>query len=128
MPYDRLFNAEKKRFEVRFHGRVTVDEIIRNYMEMIRSRDWSPEVLRLIVVENGSDLSELTIDTFQNEFLQVLDETAEIAGPPNKNAWVFESELTSPIAKVWELMPAAQERDLFRVFSSAQDAIAWLEG
>ena len=127
MPYERHFDPEKRWFEAHFSGKVTVEEIIQNYMEMIRSPEWGPDVLRLIVVEDGSDLSDITLDVFQTRFLQVLDETKEIAGPPNKNAWVMESPFDTGIGKVWEMMPEAQKRDVFRIFRTRQAAVEWLE-
>ena len=72
MPYTRSFDAEARRFETRFSGVVPVEEIIRNYMEMIHSPEWGPDVVRLIIVESGADLSELTIDVFQTKFVKLL--------------------------------------------------------
>ena len=127
MPYTRTFNARARRFEAHFNGRVSADEIVQNYMEMIHSPEWAPDVVRLIVIEAGSDLSDITLDLFQNRFVQLLEDTAEIAGPPNKNAWVFESELTAPIGQLCELMPEAGELDVFRVFRTRKAALDWLE-
>jgi len=127
MPYTRTFNAQARRFEAHFNGKVTADEIVQNYMEMIQSPEWGPDVVRLIVIEAGSDLSDITLDLFQNRFVQLLEDTADIAGPPNKNAWVFESELTAAIGQLWELMPEAGELDVFRVFRTRKAALDWLE-
>lgn len=127
MPFTRTFNAQARRFEAHFTGKVTADEIVQNYMEMIQSPEWGPDVVRLIVIEAGSDLSDITLDLFQNRFVQLLEDTAEIAGPPNKNAWVFESELTASIGQLWELMPQAGELDVFRVFRTRKAALDWLE-
>ncbi len=127
MPYTRSFDAEARRFETRFFGVVPVEEIIRNYMEMIESPEWGPDVVRLIIVESGADLSELTIEVFQTTFVKLLEDTAEIAGPPNKNAWVIESDTTVPIAETWALMPQANELDVFGVFRTRAEALDWLE-
>jgi hypothetical protein len=127
MPYTRTFNAQARRFEAHFNGKVTADEIVQNYMEMIQSPEWGPDVVRLIVIEAGSDLSDITLDLFQNRFVQLLEDTADIAGPPNKNTWVFESELTAAIGQLWELMPEAGELDVFRVFRTRKAALDWLE-
>ena len=127
MPYTRSFDADARRFETRFYGVVPVDEIIRNYMEMIQAPEWGPDVVRLIIVESGADLSELTIEVFQTVFVKLLEDTAEIAGPPNKNAWVIESDTTVPIAETWALMPEAGKLDLFAVFRTRAEALAWLE-
>ena len=127
MPYTRSFDAEARRFETRFSGAVPVEEIIRNYMEMIHSPEWGPDVVRLIIVESGADLSELTIDVFQTKFVKLLADTAEIAGPPNKNAWVIQSDTTVPIAETWALMPRASELDVFGVFRTRAEALAWLK-
>jgi len=126
MPYERVFVPEFKRFETRFFGRVPADEIVQNYMEMIQSEHWSPDVVRLITVANGADLSDLTYEVFTQRFLKILDETASIAGPPNKNAWVIECDVNMPIVQTWQLMPAAQERDLFGVFATRSEALDWL--
>jgi len=126
MPYERVFVPEAKRFETRFFGRVPVDEIVRNYMEMIQSDEWSSEVVRLIIVEQGADLSDLTYEVFENRFIKLLQDTAHIAGPPNKNAWVIELEGTMPIVQTWQLMPAAQELDVFGVFGTRCEALEWL--
>lgn len=126
MPYERKFVPEAKRFETRFFGRVPADEIVQNYMEMIRSDQWSPGVVRLITVERGADLSDLTYEVFENRFIRLLEDTADIAGPPNKNAWVIESEVTMPIVQTWELMPEAQKLDVFGVFATREEALNWL--
>lgn len=127
MPYTRSFDPEARRFETRFHGFVPVVEIIQNYMEMIQSPEWGPDVVRLIIVESGSDLSELTIEVFQTTFIKLLEDTAEIAGPPNKNAWVIESDVNMPIVETWSLMPRANELDVFGVFRTRAEALAWLD-
>ncbi|MEC9249198.1 MAG: hypothetical protein VX501_01005 [Pseudomonadota bacterium] len=126
MPYERVFVPGAKRFETRFFGRVPADEIVQNYMEMIQSDDWSPDVVRLITVERGADLSDLTYEVFENRFIKLLEDTAHIAGPPNKNAWIIESEVTMPIVQTWELMPAAQKLDVFGVFATRDEALDWL--
>jgi len=127
MPYSRQFDPVSRRFETRFYGEVPADEIVQNYMEMIESEAWGPDVTRLIIVEQGADLSDLTLELFETRFVKLLEDTAAIAGPPNKNAWVIESDVTMPIAKTWELMPQADELDVFRTFSTRQEAVEWLE-
>ncbi|WP_203292067.1 hypothetical protein [Maricaulis parjimensis] len=128
MPYTRSFDAQARRFETHFYGFVPVEEIIQNYMEMIESPEWGPDVVRLIIVKSGADLSELTIEVFRTTFVKLLEDTAEIAGPPNKNAWVIESDVNMPIVETWSLMPEAGELDVFGVFRTRAEALNWLEG
>lgn len=127
MPYSRHFIPEARRFEITFEGEVPADEIVQNYMEMIHSDDWGEDVVRLVTVKSGADLSELTIELFQTRFVEILEETAAISGPPKKQAWVIENDVTMPIVKTWELMPEALELDRFKVFQTREEALAWLE-
>ena len=128
MPYERTFVSDAKRYETRFFGRVPADEIVQNYMEMIESDVWGPDVVRLITVDRGADLSDLTLEVFEKRFVKLLEDTADIAGPPNKNAWVIESDVTMPIVRTWELLPKASELDVFGVFKTREEALNWLDG
>lgn len=127
MPFTREYVADERRFDIVFEGQVPADEIVQNYMEMIHSPEWGPDILRLITVKSGADVSELTIELFQSRFVELLEKTAEIAGPPKKQAWIIESDVTMPIIRTWELMPEALELDRFKVFHTREEAIAWLK-
>lgn len=126
MPYTCTYNAEAGRFDNRYFGRVTGDEVVQQYLEMLHSKHWRQGTPRLTVVEQGADLSEITMEVFQEKFIPVIRDTASLHGPPSKIAWVFEDGMTKILGTLWQTVAEGGVEN-FRAFDTREHALLWLE-
>jgi hypothetical protein len=126
MPYAMRYDPERRWFVTRFHGRVTADDVVQQYLEALDSAFWDRHEGRIAEIEHGSDLSEMTIEVFRERFEPVLRHHADRAGRIRKSCWIVASELSKTIVKVYEFVAAKSGLEDFRLFETRHDAEDWL--
>ena len=127
MAHVTRYDPDSNRFETLISNVLLVEELIGIMREMQASPHWKPGVDRLAIVQPGTDLGDFTLADMRARLIAGLEEMeGGEAGFIRRNAWVVDDAASTAILKLWEFLPERDRFYKFRVFRSADQAIAWL--
>jgi hypothetical protein len=131
-------NSPRMRFEIeidaasrlivwRIHGRFRLSEIKAAYADLLTHPDWNETYDQLTIVEQDTDMSNVTFDSLQS-FSERM-ETAQNETRPdtsNRSAIVFRQAQQYALLKSFEFGFAGRGKVEQRVFGSESQARRWL--
>lgn len=110
---------------VDFDGVIDLDEIMESDRRVLDMPSYSACRRLMCVLTPFVDMSSITVDGLR-DVQPELEASMPKRGADAREAWVIPNPSTSPIVKVWELMPETPVFHAFRVFEHEKDAIDWL--
>lgn len=126
MPYTIRYLDDINVFEMRTHGRVTVEEIAAYIPECMARPEWKADTQILGIASTDADFSSFTIKGYKEVLIPAMQKarSGETAGL--KEAIIVEKDHDLAIIKLFELMAISGPDLKSRVFRNRDEAIAWL--
>jgi hypothetical protein len=124
--YTISFDAARQFWRVDFSIEVTIAEVIASDFEMLDDPGWADAPYMLNVVHPGTDLGSWTLENYMSLALPHVQATADRRGARHREAWVVADHLTSPIIRLWELLPEKDEVHNIQLFDTIELATNWL--
>lgn len=126
MAYSIQFPETGNIVEFRLRNSVTLEDISRMNDGLYFSPDWRIYMNSLGIIEQGTDLSEISPDVMREGLRREAERLRTVRGPDFKMAWVVEDDHNLPIVQLWAAMPFVSSLYELRVFRDADDARDWL--
>lgn len=127
MPFSVSYNDDAGRFEAELLGKIETADLVELDARILASEHWGDGKPRLVELSYESDISGFTLENFQNEFMPVMEASAEKRTARCKAAWIVPRELHLPMVRLWELFPDKDKFESFAAFETRREAISWLE-
>lgn len=127
MTVTSTYNAERDWFEHRVSGLMLAAEVGAAINKMLTSEHWGNGRPRLILIDPATDMSEFTLDAMRADILPALAAHKDKLSTRNKAAMVSTGYGHDMITQMYELVPENKSAFIYKHFSTAEEAIAWLE-
>ncbi|GJL98179.1 MAG: hypothetical protein DHS20C06_19960 [Hyphobacterium sp.] len=126
MPYTIRYLDDVNVFEMRTHGRMTVEEIAAYIPECMSKPEFNANTQILGIASVDADFSEFTFEGYQDVLIPAMQAARSGAQADLKEAILVEKDLDLAIIKVFELLATKGPGLKSRVFRKRDEAIAWL--
>lgn len=126
MPCTIRYLPEHNIFEMRTHGKMTVEEIAEYIPDCMARPEWNDDSQILGIASADADFSDFTIKGYQEVLIPAMKKARSGPAAGLKEAILVEKELDLAIIKLFELMAISGPDLKSRVFRDRDDAIAWL--
>lgn len=126
MPYTIRYLPEHNVFEMRTHGKMTVEEIAAYIPDCMARPEWNESTQILGIAGVDADFSEFTIKGYQEVLIPAMQQARSGKFKGLKEAILVEKELDMSIIKLFELMAISGPDLKSRVFRDREEALAWL--
>jgi hypothetical protein len=126
MAFDITFPGQGNIVEFRLRGVLTFDTFSRLHQGLYFSPDWRTGMNCLGILEKGTDISAITLETMRSELREEVDRIRRLRGPEFKMAWIAEDEHNLPIVRLWKTMPFVANQYEVEVFRQADAGRDWL--
>lgn len=126
MPYTIRYLSEHNVFEMRTHGKMTVEEIAAYIPDCMARPEWTQSSQILGIAGADADFSAFTLEGYKTVLIPAMK--AARSGPYRdlKEAILVEKDLDLGIIKLFEMMATDQPSLNSRVFRNRQEALDWL--
>jgi hypothetical protein len=113
-------------FEMRTHGKMTVEEIAAYIPDCMARPEWKDDSQILGIASADADFSDFTFQGYSDVLIPAMTEARSGKYKGLKEAILVEKDLDLAIIKLFEMMATDLPGLKSRVFRDRDDALAWL--
>lgn len=126
MPCTIRYLPEHNVFEMRTHGKMTVDEIAAYIPDCMARPEWNEDSQILGIASADADFSDFTIQGYSDVLIPAMVQARAGKYKGLKEAILVEKDLDLAITKLFEMMATSGPDLKCCVFRDRDEAIAWL--
>ncbi|WP_421787762.1 hypothetical protein [Hyphobacterium sp.] len=126
MAFDIQFPSAGNIVEFRMGGALSAESFSRLHKGLYFAPEWRTGMNCLGVLDAGTDISAITIDTMRGELRGEIERVRRLRGPDFKMAWVVVDDHNMPMVRLWKSMPFLANQYEIEIFRTASEAREWL--
>lgn len=126
MPYTIRYLGDVNVFEMRTHGKMTVEEIAAYIPECMSRPEFNETTQILGIAAVDADFSDFTFEGYKEVLIPAMKEARSGAQSGLKEAILVEKDLDLGIIKLFEMLATSGPGLNSRVFRNRAEAIEWL--